>query len=130
MQVLHKPRYGYNEVALDGELLHVYGDHIHLLTKKRVRVNGKQIQGYTAIPKDARDNYTCYLEANGAGWTASFSTMMMGDPQHYVDRARTQYSRAAEARGTFGSYEAALEPTKADQLTEMVCSNIYDDDFG
>ncbi|UNK22416.1 hypothetical protein [Yersinia intermedia] len=48
VQVSHKPRYGYNEVALDGKLLHVYGDHIRLLTKKRVRVNGKQIQGYTA----------------------------------------------------------------------------------
>ncbi|WP_145559380.1 hypothetical protein [Yersinia bercovieri] len=48
VQVSHKPRYGYNEVALDGELLHVYGDHIRLLTKKRVRVNGKQVQGYAA----------------------------------------------------------------------------------
>ncbi|MDA5535836.1 MULTISPECIES: hypothetical protein [Yersinia] len=48
VQVSHKPRYGYNEVALDGKLLHVYGDHIRLLTKKRVRVNGKQVQGYTA----------------------------------------------------------------------------------
>ncbi len=48
VQVSHKPRYGYNEVAVDGKLLHVYGDHIRLLTKKRVRVNGKQVQGYTA----------------------------------------------------------------------------------
>ncbi|CQG95622.1 hypothetical protein WFK62_14700 [Yersinia enterocolitica] len=48
VQVSHRPRYGYNEVALDGKLLHVYGDHIRLLTKKRVRVNGKQVQGYTA----------------------------------------------------------------------------------
>ncbi|MDN0102992.1 hypothetical protein [Yersinia bercovieri] len=84
----------------------------------------------TISPKDARDNYTRYLEANGAGWTASFSTMMMGDPQHYIDRARTQFTRAAEVRGTFGSYEAALEPTKAEQLMEMVCGDIYDNDFG
>lgn len=84
----------------------------------------------TISPKDARDNYTRYLEANGAGWTASFSTMMMGDPQHYIDRARTQFTRAAEVRGTFGSYEAALESTKAEQLMEMVCGDIYDNDFG
>ncbi|BFI54650.1 hypothetical protein KD3_29180 [Yersinia pseudotuberculosis] len=48
VQVSHKPLYGYNEVALDGKLLHAYGAHIRLLTKKQVRVNGKQVQCYTA----------------------------------------------------------------------------------
>lgn len=41
-------RDGYNKVALDGKWLYVYADHINKLTKKRHRVDGVRVQGYTA----------------------------------------------------------------------------------
>lgn len=48
VQVSEKPRKAFKRVALDGKWLFVYDDHIRFLTKKRVRVDGKQVTGYTA----------------------------------------------------------------------------------
>ncbi|HEJ9057487.1 TPA: hypothetical protein SML50_001753 [Serratia fonticola] len=48
VQASEKPQKAFKRVAVDGKWLHVYDDHIRFLTKKRVRVDGKQVMGYTA----------------------------------------------------------------------------------
>ena len=48
VQVSEHPKKAFKRVAVDGKWLHVYADHIRFLTKKRVRVEGKQVMGYTA----------------------------------------------------------------------------------
>lgn len=48
VQVSEKPRKAFKRVAVDGKWLFVYDDHIRFLTKKRVRVDGRQVTGYTA----------------------------------------------------------------------------------
>lgn len=48
VQTISKPHPWFKRVALDGKWQHVYADHIHLLTKKRHRVDGVRVQGYTA----------------------------------------------------------------------------------
>ncbi|HBE9081108.1 TPA: hypothetical protein KNG84_003445 [Serratia fonticola] len=48
VQVSDKPQKGFKRVAVDGKWLFVYDDHIRFLTKKRVRVDGRQVTGYTA----------------------------------------------------------------------------------
>lgn len=48
VQVSEQPKKAFKCVAVDGKWLHVYADHIRFLTKKRVRVEGKQVMGYTA----------------------------------------------------------------------------------
>lgn len=41
-------RFAFTHVAIDGGYLWVYDDHIRFLTKKRHRVDGVRVQGYTA----------------------------------------------------------------------------------
>ena len=48
VQVSERPKKAFKRVAVDGKWLNVYADHIRFLTKKRVRVEGKQVMGYTA----------------------------------------------------------------------------------
>lgn len=48
VQVSYTPRKAFKRLAVDGKWLHVYDDHVRFLTKKRVRVDGKQVTGYTA----------------------------------------------------------------------------------
>ncbi|MEG0101089.1 MAG: hypothetical protein RR750_17230 [Citrobacter sp.] len=48
VQVSEQSRKAFKRVAVDGKWLHVYADHIRFLTKKRVRIEGKQVMGYTA----------------------------------------------------------------------------------
>ena len=48
VQVSEQPKKAFKRVAVDGKWLNVYADHIRFLTKKRVRVEGKQVMGYTA----------------------------------------------------------------------------------
>lgn len=48
VQASERPRKAFKRVAVDYRWLFVYDDHIRFLTKKRVRVDGKQITGYTA----------------------------------------------------------------------------------
>lgn len=47
VQAADKPQKAFKRVAVDGKWLFVYDDHIRFLTKKRVRVDGKQVAGYT-----------------------------------------------------------------------------------
>ena len=48
VQVSLTPQKAFKLAAVDGQWLYVYDDHIRFLTKKRVRVDGKQVTGYTA----------------------------------------------------------------------------------
>ncbi|HHQ6573142.1 TPA: hypothetical protein ACSTLY_000284 [Serratia fonticola] len=48
VQVSDKSRKAFKRVAVDGKWLFVYDDHIRFLIRKRVRVDGKQVTGYTA----------------------------------------------------------------------------------
>ncbi|MFQ0827240.1 hypothetical protein AAH211_01855 [Serratia fonticola] len=43
-----KPQKAFKLVAVDGQWLYVYEDHLRFLTKKRHRVDGVRVQGYTA----------------------------------------------------------------------------------
>lgn len=48
VQASESERFAFKRVAVDGRYLWVYADHIRFLKKIRTRVNGKQVQGYTA----------------------------------------------------------------------------------
>lgn len=48
VQTISKPHPWFKRVALDGKWQYVYADHIRFLTKKRHRVDGVRVQGYTA----------------------------------------------------------------------------------
>ncbi|XUU49146.1 hypothetical protein ACRA7N_05650 [Serratia nematodiphila] len=74
----------------------------------------------TITPKQAQENYTRHLQAQGAGWTSVFSTMWMDNPQHYIDQAKAQYEKAGAVRGVFGSLEAVFKPVEAERRIEEV----------
>ncbi|BEN05094.1 hypothetical protein OM409_12455 [Serratia bockelmannii] len=74
----------------------------------------------TISPKQAQENYTRHLQAQGAGWTSVFSTMWMDNPQHYIDQAKAQYEKAGAMRGVFGSLEAVFKPVEAERRIEEV----------
>ena len=48
VQASETERFAFKRVAVDGRYLWVYADHICFLKKIRTRVDGKQVQGYTA----------------------------------------------------------------------------------
>ena len=48
VQLSNKEMKGFKRLAVDGKWLFVYADHIRFLTKKRHRVDGVRVQGYTA----------------------------------------------------------------------------------
>ncbi|WP_419793023.1 hypothetical protein ACN09C_06970 [Serratia fonticola] len=48
VQASIKPQKAFKPVAVDGQRLYVYDDHLRFLTKKRHRVDGVRVQGYTA----------------------------------------------------------------------------------
>lgn len=48
VQAMTKPHPWFKRVALDGKWQYVYADHIRFLTKKRHRVDGVRVQGFTA----------------------------------------------------------------------------------
>ncbi|WP_256122460.1 MULTISPECIES: hypothetical protein [Enterobacter cloacae complex] len=48
VQIISKPHPWFKRVALDGKWQYVYADHIRFLTKKRHRVDGVRVQGFTA----------------------------------------------------------------------------------
>ncbi|WP_155399132.1 hypothetical protein [Xenorhabdus bovienii] len=45
----------FEHIAVDGQWLYVYADHIRFLTKKRHRVEGVRVQGYTAKGIELRE---------------------------------------------------------------------------
>ena len=48
VQTMARPHPWFKHIALDGKWQYVYADHIRFLTKKRHRVDGVRVQGYTA----------------------------------------------------------------------------------
>lgn len=55
VQYSKRPASTRKKVAVDGQWLYVYADHIRFLTKKRHRVDGIRVQGYTAKGIDMRE---------------------------------------------------------------------------
>ncbi|MDI3441636.1 hypothetical protein QLG07_19405 [Erwinia sp. V90_4] len=74
----------------------------------------------TITPKQAQERYTRYLQEQGAGWTAAFSTIWLDNPQHFISNARQQYEVAGRVRGVFGRLEGAFDPVDAEVLIEDV----------
>ncbi|MFS1539360.1 MAG: hypothetical protein ACL7BU_12490 [Candidatus Phlomobacter fragariae] len=52
VQYTKQPVKAFKHIIVDGEYYYVYEDHIHFLTKKRQRIAGKQVTGYTAKAVD------------------------------------------------------------------------------
>ncbi|WP_280631891.1 hypothetical protein [Arsenophonus nasoniae] len=55
MQYVNQPMKAFKHILVDGEYRYVYEDHIHFLTKKRQRIAGKQLTGYTAKGVEMRE---------------------------------------------------------------------------
>ncbi|MCG3460272.1 hypothetical protein L7G72_00045 [Xenorhabdus bovienii] len=55
VQYAKRPVRAFDRIAVDGQWLYVYADHIRFLTKKRHRVEGVRVQGYTAKGIDLRE---------------------------------------------------------------------------
>lgn len=48
VQASERERLGFKRIPIDGKWLYVYADHVRLLKKKRIRIDGRQLTGYTA----------------------------------------------------------------------------------
>ncbi|CDG99609.1 hypothetical protein [Xenorhabdus bovienii] len=55
VQYAKRPVRAFDRIAVDGQWLYVYADHIRFLTKKRHRVEGVRVQGYTAKGIELRE---------------------------------------------------------------------------
>ncbi|PHM29059.1 hypothetical protein [Xenorhabdus innexi] len=55
VQYAKQPLRTFERIAVDGQWLYVYADHIRFLTKKRHRVEGVRVQGYTAKGVELRE---------------------------------------------------------------------------
>ncbi|WP_063657179.1 hypothetical protein [Candidatus Arsenophonus triatominarum] len=55
VQYAKQPTKAFKHILVDGEYRYVYEDHIHFLTKKRQRIAGKQLTGYTAKGVEMRE---------------------------------------------------------------------------
>ncbi|RXK33849.1 hypothetical protein BBD39_07345 [Arsenophonus endosymbiont of Bemisia tabaci Asia II 3] len=55
VQYAKQPMKAFKHILVDGEYRYVYENHIHFLTKKRQRIAGKQVTGYTAKGMEMRE---------------------------------------------------------------------------
>lgn len=55
VQYTKQPAKAFKHILVDGKYCYVYEDHIHFLTKKRQRIAGKQVTGYTAKGVEMRE---------------------------------------------------------------------------
>ncbi|WP_052044854.1 hypothetical protein WH390_07805 [Candidatus Arsenophonus nilaparvatae] len=55
VQYVNQPMKAFKHILVDGKYYYVYEDHIHFLTKKRQRIAGKQLTGYTAKGVEMRE---------------------------------------------------------------------------
>ncbi|MDE1476420.1 hypothetical protein KKJ22_07330 [Xenorhabdus bovienii] len=55
VQYAKRPVRAFERIAVDGQWLYVYADHIRFLTKKRHRVEGVRVQGYMAKGIELRE---------------------------------------------------------------------------
>lgn len=84
----------------------------------------------TIKPKDAEKRYRDWLVLNGADLlNVAFGTMFMDNPQHFLNRARSNIDSARRVRAHYGSYDAAMEPVVAELLIDQ-SALLVGDDFG
>lgn len=75
------------------------------------------LQKLKITPKQALERYSNYLLKSGvAPFQIAFSTMSMDNPAGYISAAKQAIAEAAKVRAVFGSYEAALVNTPAEEL--------------
>ncbi len=76
-------------------------------------------------PKEAQKRYSDYLAKSGAHpFQIALGTMSMDNPVGYIDGAKKAIGDASNVRAVFGSYEAALENTPAEEL--MLSGELFD----
>ncbi|BBV82759.1 hypothetical protein STW0522ENT60_34370 [Enterobacter kobei] len=78
------------------------------------------LQKLTIKPKEAEKRYRDWLVLNGTDLlNVAFGTMFMDNPQHFLNRARTNIDSARQVRAHYGSYDAAMEPVTAELLIDQ-----------
>lgn len=88
------------------------------------------LQKLTIKPKDAEKRYRDWLVLNGTDLlNVAFGTLFMDNPQHFLDRARSNIDSARQVRAHYGSYDAAMEPVAAEMLIDQ-SALLVGDDFG
>lgn len=88
------------------------------------------LQKLTIKPKDAEKRYRDWLVLNGTDLlNVAFGTLFMDNPQHFLNRARSNIDSARQVRAHYGSYDAALEPVAAELLIDQ-SALLVGDDFG
>ena len=88
------------------------------------------LQKLTIKPKEAEKRYRDWLVLNGTDLlNVAFGTMFMDNPQHFLNRARTNIDSARQVRAHYGSYDAAMEPVTAELLIDQ-SALLVGDDFG
>lgn len=88
------------------------------------------LQKLTIKPKDAEKRYRDWLVLNGTDLlNVAFGTLFMDNPQHFLDRARSNIDSARQVRAHYGSYDAAMEPVVAEMLIDQ-SALLVGDDFG
>lgn len=88
------------------------------------------LQKLTIKPKDAEKRYRDWLVLNDTDLlNVAFGTMFMDNPQHFLNRARSNIDSARRVRAHYGSYDAAMEPVAAELLIEQ-SALLVGDDFG
>lgn len=88
------------------------------------------LQKLTINPKDAENRYRDWLVLNGTDLlNVAFGTLFMDNPQHFLNRARSNIDSARQVRAHYGSYDAAMEPVAAELLIDQ-SALLVGDDFG
>lgn len=88
VQASESERFAFKRVAVDGRYLWVYADHIRFLKKIRTRVNGKQVQGYSA------QNVNLIIEVSDSSALCKRNLLSQWEIAHPVQRTETQYTPA------------------------------------
>jgi len=86
VQASESERFAFKRVAVDGRHLWVYADHIHFMKKIRTRVDGKQVQGYSA------KNVNLIIENSGLSTLCKRISLSEEDILDAVQAAETQYT--------------------------------------
>lgn len=75
------------------------------------------LEKLTITPKEAQERYSQHLIKSGlAPFQIAFGTMNLDNPHGYIKGAKRAIEEASQVRATFGTYEAAMENTEAENL--------------
>lgn len=75
------------------------------------------LEKLTITPKEAQERYSQYLIKSGLSpFQIAFGTMNLDTPHGYIKGAKRAIDEASKVRATFGTYEAAMENTEAENL--------------